>query len=196
MRQDSELISAVLKGEKAQFCELVRRHQQALMRVSLRMTKDLSQAEDVVQEAFVKAFEKLHSFEGRSSFKSWLFQIAINTAKNKLRSGGNRETVSLDDVQLISPSHPEISLFRGTLERALRGEVDRLPYRQRAAVSLRIFEDLSFQEVAEVMACPYDTAKANYRHGLMALRHRLAHNPAVLSWMEAIRDEEVLEMEA
>lgn len=197
MRADMEIVQAVLQGEKTQFSELVRRHQQALLRVSFRFTKDITHAEDVVQESFIKAYEKLHLFEGRASFKSWLFQIAINTAKNKLRSGVNyRESISLDDVQLISHSHPEISLFRATLERALRGEVERLPQRQRVAVSMRIFEDLSFADIAQVMECPYDTAKANYRHGLMALRHRLAKNPAMLSWMETIREEEVMEVEA
>ena len=192
MRADMELVQAVLEGEKTQFSELVRRHQQALLRVSFRFTKDLTQAEDVVQDSFMKAYEKLHLFEGRSSFKSWLFQIAINTAKNRLRASSNRESISLDDIQLISHSHPEVNLFRATLERALRGEVERLPHRQKLAVSMRIFEDLSFAEIAHLMECPYDTAKANYRHGLMALRHRLAKNPAMLSWMDTIRDEEMM----
>jgi RNA polymerase sigma-70 factor (ECF subfamily) len=129
-------------------------------------------AEDVVQESFIKAFEKIHMFEGRSSFKTWLFQIAVNTAKNKLRSLP-QEHVSIEDVHLGIDPGAETSLVRQDLRRVIRAEVERLPEKQRVALTLRIFEDLSFKEIAQIMQCPYDTAKANYRHGLMRLKERL-----------------------
>jgi len=138
-------------------------------------------AEDIVQESFIKAFEKIDSFEGRSAFKSWLFQIAVNTAKNRLRSMP-LEQVSVEEIPLGVAAGAESGLARGDLSRLLRAEVDRLPERQRLALTLRIFEDLSFKEIAQIMGCPYDTAKANYRHGLLKLKERLEELQSDTDW--------------
>ena len=98
-KTDLELIEEVRQGQRASFSELVKRHQRGLLRLSMRFMKDLDCAQDVVQEAFIKAYEKLSLFEGRASFKSWLFQIAVNTAKNKLRE--NRHQFSdIEDVSI------------------------------------------------------------------------------------------------
>src|SRR5262245_22038969 len=83
--EDLKWVERVRAGERSAFSNLVRRHQKSLMRLCLRFMKDVDAAEDVVQESFIKAYERLTSFEARASFKSWLFQIAVNTAKNKLR---------------------------------------------------------------------------------------------------------------
>ena len=96
---DLELIERVKLGDKSAFSSLVIRHQRGLLRLGLRFVKDLDQAEDIVQEAFIKAYEKLSTFEGRSSFKSWLYQIALNTARNRLREN-RRETVDVEDTHL------------------------------------------------------------------------------------------------
>lgn len=192
MKPDKELVQAVLAGNVAEFNDLVLRYRQPLLRVSVRFTKDMPAAEDVVQEALIKAFERLHLFEGRATFKSWLFQIAINTAKNRLRGGSRRESVNIDDVDLVTVRHAEHSLSQTNLEQRLKDEVNLLPTRQRLAVSLRIFEELTFQEVAEIMECPYDTAKANFRHGLTALRDRLSEDLGLKSWMDALRQDEAV----
>lgn len=78
---DIEVVEKVKGGDKKAYSILVRRHQKSLFRMSMRFVKDSDVAEDVVQESFIKAYERLASFEARSSFRSWLFQIAINTAK-------------------------------------------------------------------------------------------------------------------
>jgi RNA polymerase sigma-70 factor (ECF subfamily) len=169
MKSDSELVLEMRQGDKSAFSELVRRHQRGLLRLALRMTRDQALAEDVVQESFFKVYQKIDLFEGRASFKSWLFQIALNTAKNKFREKG-RDSVSVDDLHLGVDSGAEIGLLRAASQRRIRDEVDRLPERQKMALSLRIYEDLSFKEIAEIMECPYDTAKANYRHALLKLR--------------------------
>lgn len=189
MKADLELVKEVLAGHRQSFSELVRRHQKALLRLSFRFTRDLGAAEDVVQETFIRAFEKLKLFEGRSSFKSWLYQIAINTAKNRLRKV-NLEVMSLDNMDFGVVAGAERQLIQEDLLVHLKREVGRLPHRQKTAVVLRIFEDLSFKEIAQIMECPYDTAKANYRHGLMALRHRMEQNPewAVFSGMNDFND--------
>lgn len=182
MKADQLLVEEAKKGERAAFSELVGRHQKSLLRLAVRMTRDLEHAEDIVQDSFIKAYQKLHLFEGRSSFKSWLFQIAINTAKNKMRPY-RPEQIDLEKANLSVDPRAEMRLEDQEVHRLLRDEVDRLPSKQKMAISLRVFEDLSFKEIAEIMECPYDTAKANYRHALMKLRHRfqqiIAHKPMV-----------------
>lgn len=181
MKADIELVDDVKRGDKAAFGELVRRHQTALLRVCSRMTRDTELAEDVVQESFVKAYTKISLFEGRSSFKSWLFQIALNTARNKLRT--NRlETVNIDNVNISTDDNAEHALIQLNIRDILRQEVEKLPERQRVALELRIYEDLSFQEIAQIMNCPYDTAKANYRHGLMKIKSSLESNEQLKNW--------------
>ncbi len=151
------------------FAELVRRHQRGLLRLVMRLTRELPLAEDIVQESFIKAYEKIELFEGRASFKSWLFQIGLNTAKNRFRARSPEEFTTDLQVGGVDPG-AERELVKGDISRRLRAEVDRLPERQRIAISLRVFEDLSFKEIAQIMNCPYDTAKANYRHALLKLR--------------------------
>jgi RNA polymerase sigma-70 factor (ECF subfamily) len=174
MKADQELIEDTKNGDKAAFSELVKRHQKLLMRVALRITRDLETAEDIVQDSFLKAYQKLSTFKGEASFRSWLCQITINTAKNKLRS--RKPTVNIDDTQLSVNTNGEGIRIQVDLQAAVRTEVDLLPAKQKLALTLRIYEDLSFQEIADIMECPYDTAKANFRHGLMKLRHRFQEN--------------------
>lgn len=182
---DLELVEKVKSGDRKSFSELVRRHQRGVLRLSLRFVKDMDTAEDVTQEAFIKAYEKLSSFEGRASFKSWLFQIAVNTARNKLREW-KKDTVDVDDVQLAVAAEAETALVHGAVSDLLQQEVDKLPHKQKTALVLRVYEDLSFNEIAEIMECPYDTAKANYRHALMKLRQTFEQQSELKNWTEEV----------
>ncbi|MBL7545174.1 MAG: sigma-70 family RNA polymerase sigma factor [Bdellovibrionaceae bacterium] len=166
---DSDLVQEIKIGNRKAFSEIVKRHQKSLLRMSLRFVRDLDMAEDVVQESFIKAYEKLNAFEGRSTFKSWLFQIAVNTAKNKLRER-KRLTTDIDSIQLAVGAVAETSLVHSALSQEIQEEIDKLPTKQRTALILRVYEDLSFKEIADIMECPYDTAKANYRHALIKLK--------------------------
>ncbi len=173
MKNDFMILEEVKGGNIDAFSELVLRHKKVILRMALRMTRDLELAEDIVQDSFLKAFRKIHLFENRSSFKSWLFQIAINTAKNKIRSL-RMNHVNIDNVSISIAPKGETDLHESDLRGALRLEIDRLPPKQKMALELRVFEELSFKEISEIMECPYDTAKANYRHALMKLRSRFA----------------------
>lgn len=182
---DLELIEKVKSGDRSAFSELVKRHQRSVLRMSLRFVKDIDTAEDVTQEAFIKAYEKLSSFEGRASFKSWLFQIAVNTARNKLRER-KRDSVDIDDVQLAVDAEAETNLVHVAVSDILQKEVDKLPIKQKTALVLRVYEDLSFNEIAEIMECPYDTAKANYRHALLKLRDTFEQQSELKNWTEEV----------
>ncbi|WP_374032088.1 RNA polymerase sigma factor [Bdellovibrio bacteriovorus] len=182
---DLELVEKVKSGDRRAFSELVKRHQRSVLRLSLRFVKDMDTAEDVTQEAFIKAYEKLNTFEGRSSFKSWLFQIAVNTARNKLREW-KRDTVDIDDVQLAVDAEAETTLVHTAVSDILKNEVEKLPFKQKTALVLRVYEDLSFNEIADIMECPYDTAKANYRHALMKLRQTFEQQAELKNWTEEV----------
>ena len=182
---DNDAIVLVRSGERSAFSLLVRRHQKSLLRLSLRFVKDMDTAEDVVQESFIKAYERLNSFEARSSFRSWLFQIAINTAKNKLRDRRD-DTTDIENIPLAVAARAETGLLHNAVAELIQRHVEDLPFKQRTALTLRIYEDLSFKEIAEIMECPYDTAKANYRHALMRLREELQTHSDLKAWTEEV----------
>jgi RNA polymerase sigma-70 factor (ECF subfamily) len=187
MKTDVRLVEEVKEGDTAAFAELVSRHQKGLLRMVVRVTRDLYIAEDVVQDSFLKAYRKIGSFEGRSSFRNWLYQIGLNTARNRLRTL-HRESLELKESIMAEGPKAESLLLANHLRAIVKSEVDALPLRQRTALTLRIFEDMSFKEIAEIMQCPYDTAKANYRHALMKLRHRFNEKLALdASEMEVLK---------
>jgi len=185
MSTDLELVEKVRGGNRKAFSELVKRHQKGLLRMSLRFLKNINTAEDVVQESFIKAYEKLNSFEGRSSFKSWLYQITVNTARNKLRES-RLETTDIEFVQISVGAVAETSLVHTAVKDMIQFEVDKLPLKQKTALVLRVYEDLSFKEIAEIMECPYDTAKANYRHALIKLKQSFEARKDLKSWTEQV----------
>jgi RNA polymerase sigma-70 factor (ECF subfamily) len=186
MKTDLELIQDVKCGQKKSFEALVIRHEKFLMKSIVRMTRDLDAAEDIVQDTFIKAYKRLTLFEGRSSFRSWLYQIALNTARNRFRKH-SRETVGTDNMDVAVDTQIENQVIALDVRSILQGEIAKLPDRQRTALSLRIFEDLSFKEIADIMDCPYDTAKANYRHALLKLKERLEGNSMLKTWTEQPR---------
>ncbi len=172
---DFELVRKTKDGYIEAFTILVKRYQQPLQNVCVRYVRDAQLAEDIVQESFLKAYEKLASFQFRSAFKSWLYRIAINTSKNSLRS--KKPTVDIEHVQLRVESLCEINMIERQLLHQAQEIIEVLPDKQQQALKLRVFDDLSFKEVAHKMDCPYDTAKANYRHGLVKLKEKM-----VLTW--------------
>ncbi len=180
---DGVLIESAKSGDSKAFSSLVLKHQQSLLRLCMRFTTSHDLAEDIVQDTFVKAYRKLDSFEGRSSFKSWLFQIAINTAKNKIRA--TKDTVNIDTVQISIGGLSSEGIEKQGVREMIREFVDELPEKQKTALTLRIYDDLSFKEIAEIMECPYDTAKANYRHGLLSIKKNMEKR----NLLEFIREE-------
>lgn len=172
---DFELVRKTRDGYPDAFSILVRRYQKPLHSLSMRYVRDTQLAEDVVQESFLKAFEKLASFQFRSAFKSWLYRIVINTAKNALR--GSRVMVDIDKVPIKIDNQCEVTLIEKQLLEQTQEIIKSLPDKQQKAVNLRVFEDMSFKEVAHKMECPYDTAKANYRHGLLKIKEKM-----VITW--------------
>ncbi|MBT4760383.1 MAG: RNA polymerase sigma factor [Bdellovibrionaceae bacterium] len=170
-KKDTELVTDVKEGVPGAFSELVERHRKYMMALVFKMTRDASIADDVVQEALMKAYTKIHLFRGTASFKSWLFRITVNTAKNVLRSK-SRYMTPMEENTVAVESKGENKVYNSNLNEIFVVEINLLPDRQRMALKLRVFDDLNFKEIAEIMQCPYDTAKANYRHALLKLKKK------------------------
>ena len=170
MDEDLDLMTRVLAGEREAFDELVVKYQKPLYSLLYRMVSSHEDAADLLQNAFVKAFKGLGSFERRSSFKTWLYQIAINLAKNVYRDRSRAEYVPIDNVVIRrNPRTLETLIVkenRALLRQALVG----LPEKQRITLLLRIQEDKKFEEIAGIMKCSVGTAKANYHHAVQKLK--------------------------
>jgi RNA polymerase sigma-70 factor (ECF subfamily) len=186
---DLDLVRKIKAGDREAFGELVDRHQKAVYRLAVRFVGDYGVAEDIVQESFFKAFQKINLFEERSSFKSWLFRIAINTCKNRWRAKSYHD-VNLNDIVVSVGERTTKQLEHDEIQEFLHQEVEKLPHKQKTALKLRVFEDLSFQDIAQIMSCPYDTAKANYRHAVLKLKAAFEPNNTGRSRVGWILDKE------
>ncbi|HSH75773.1 MAG TPA: RNA polymerase sigma factor [Longimicrobiales bacterium] len=169
---DLELVRRGRAGDELALGALVRRHHGAAYRVALSFVKQDDLAQDVVQDAFLKAFRGLEGFRAEASFRTWLLTITGNEARSALRRVDRRRETTLDDVG------PVASDERGPAEAAIAAEeaqrvrrmLDRLPEKQRLSVSLRIDEGLSFREIGEVIGSSEGAARVNYFHGIRRLR--------------------------
>jgi RNA polymerase sigma-70 factor (ECF subfamily) len=160
----------VQAGEKAAFDLLVLKYQNKLAKLISRYIRDHSEVMDVTQEAFIKAYRALPKFRGDSAFYTWLYRIAINTAKNFLVAQGRRppstDIDSVDaeqyevDSMLKDRATPEKLAQRDEIEAAVMRAIEELPEDLRTAITLREFEGLSYEEIAEAMECPIGTVRS------------------------------------
>jgi RNA polymerase sigma-70 factor (ECF subfamily) len=176
MDQDSGLIDSALAGAREAFDELVLKYQKPLYGMLYRMVSDPDDAADLLQKTFVKAFTGLAGFERRSSFKTWLYQIAINLAKNLYRDRAQAERVPLDNVVIKrNPRTLDRLIVKEQRER-LRNAMTGLPEKQRLTVMLRVQEGKKFEEIAAIMKCSVGTSKANYHHAVQKLKGMMAED--------------------
>ncbi len=166
---DEQLVARVQKGDKRSFDLLVLKYQHKVLALVRRYVKDHAEAEDVAQEAFVKAYRAIASFRGDSAFYTWLYRIAVNTAKNFLDARKRRPAsdVDIDEVEDFAFSEalrveetPESLLATQDLHRVVEEALAALPEELRKALLLREFDGLSYEEIAEVMDCPIGTVRS------------------------------------
>jgi len=167
---DRQLVARVQKGDKRAFDMLVLKYQYKVNAIVSRYIHDFDEVNDVVQEAFIKAYRAMGKFRGDSQFYTWLYRIAVNTAKNYLVARNRRppaSDVDASDAEFFSGSDylkdidtPENLLLRDELERVVDNAINNLPEDLRTAVTLREFEDLSYEDIAAVMDCPVGTVRS------------------------------------
>lgn len=182
---DRRLVERVQQGDKMAFDLLVTKYQRKLFRLVLRLVNNQAEAEDVVQETFIKAYRALHQFRGDSAFYTWLYRIGINTAKNFLDNQVRRMQVSADaNAGQIEPYEEGENLLRDidTPESVLASKqiaqtvdiaMDDLPDDLRMALSLREIEGLSYDEIASVMDCPIGTVRSRIFRARESIATRL-----------------------
>lgn len=180
---DQALVKRVQQGDKSAFDLLVRKYQHRIVALISRYVSDWSECQDVAQEAFIRAYRALGSFRGDAQFYTWLYKIAVNTAKNHLVAQSRRPPTDdvdvLDAVQFDSGERlrdtdtPEYELLRQEIERAVAEAVEQLPEELRTAITLREVDGLSYEEIAEAMDCPIGTVRSRIFRAREAIDARL-----------------------
>ncbi len=181
---DQALVERVQRGDKRAFELLVSKYQRKIFRLLSRLIRDPAEIEDVAQEAFIKAYRALPNFRGESAFYTWLYRIAINTAKNHLVAQGRRAPTStetevedaenFDDAdQLRDVNTPDSMLQSRQVGEAVNRAIEKLPEDLRTAIVLRELEGLSYEEIAESMNCPIGTVRSRIFRALEAIANEL-----------------------
>ena len=167
---DKQLVAQVKKGDSRAFDMLVLKYQHRIMALISRYVHVADEVQDVAQEAFIKAYKALPRFRGDSAFYTWMYRIAINTAKNHLVSRSRRPPgtdVELEDAEyyegggaLRELENPENALFGNELKEVVEAAIGNLPDDLRTAVTLREFDGLSYEDIADIMDCPVGTVRS------------------------------------
>lgn len=167
---DQILVARVQRGEKGAFDLLVRKYQHKVAKLISRYVSNRAEVEDVTQEVFIKAFRGLPGFRGESAFYTWLYRIAVNTAKNYLESQGRRPTSTgldaestevLDRMEsLRDVATPERDMLTDEIADTVNRAIAALPPDLRTAITLRDLDGLSYEEIAQVMDCPIGTVRS------------------------------------
>lgn len=180
---DQALVQRVQAGEKKAFDLLVGRYQHRIVSVISRYVHDWSDAQDVAQDTFIRAYRAMGNFRGDSQFYTWLYKIAINTAKNWLVAQGRRppsddidvaDAVQFDNgARLRDTDTPEQELMRREIEQTVAAVVEALPEELRMAITLREVDGLSYDEISETMNCPIGTVRSRIFRARDAIDQKL-----------------------
>jgi len=180
---DQLLVERVQKGDKRAFDMLVLKYQHKIVSLVSRYVSDHAEAMDVSQEAFIKAYRALKRFRGDSAFYTWLYRIAINTAKNHLVAQSRRppqsdvDAVDAEQYQIDSRlkdrASPEHELLREEIEQTIHDAISDLPEDLRVAITLREMEGMSYEEIATTMDCPIGTVRSRIFRAREAIDQRL-----------------------
>ena len=182
---DAELVLRVQQGDKRAFELLVAKYQRRVERLISRLIRDPAEVEDVAQEAFIKAYRALPQFRGESAFYTWLYRIAVNTAKNFLVSQGRRprpladtpaeeDGESFDAADVVEDNNtPDAVLHSRQVAETVNAAIEALPPDLRTALTLREIEGLTYEEIAEAMDCPIGTVRSRIFRAREAIAERL-----------------------
>lgn len=180
---DLDLVQRVQQGDRRAFDQLVLRYQHKVLKLVLRYMRNHAEAEDIAQEAFLKAYRAIHSFRGDSAFYTWIYRIAINTAKNALVAAKRRPLdydLDLQDPEqneragrLRDEASPESLLLTDEIRQTVDAAIAALPEDLRRAVVLREYEGLSYEEISAVMDCPVGTVRSRIFRAREAIDRQL-----------------------
>jgi RNA polymerase sigma-70 factor, ECF subfamily len=167
---DRELAEKFRQGDRSAFDVLVRRHQKGVWKIVRRYVKRDADAFDITQQVFVRAFKALGGFRGAATVRSWLYRIAINCALSWIRDHRREEPTEIAEDSLTEMPTAPGRIASDQDGARLRQAIAQLPPKQRMVLELRVFDDLSFKEVAELADCSENTAKVNFHYAVKKLR--------------------------
>ncbi len=181
---DQVLVERVQAGDKQAYGLLVAKYQRKLLRLISRLVRDPAEAEDVAQEAFIKAYRALPSFRGESAFYTWLYRIGVNTAKNWLVANGRRAPTTTEfdneDAEAFGESDllrevdtPERLLMTKQIGDTVNAAMAALPEELRTAITLREIDGLSYEDIAQAMDCPIGTVRSRIFRARESIAARL-----------------------
>jgi RNA polymerase sigma-70 factor (ECF subfamily) len=182
---DALLVERVKQGDQRAFALLVAKYERRVQRLLSRLVRDSAEIEDITQEAFIKAYRALPQFRGESAFYTWLYRIAINTAKNYLATKSRRpvtvgEFQGADDGEFFDlgdvvedNNTPDAVLHSRQVAEAVNAAIEALPEDLKAAITLREIEGLSYEEIAQAMDCPIGTVRSRIFRAREAIAQRL-----------------------
>ncbi len=180
---DKQLVERVRRGDKRAFDLLILKYQHKIISIVGRYLGDRNDVQDVSQETFIKAYRAIPNFRGESAFYTWLYRIAINTAKNHLVSKSRRPPnidIDIDDGEFQDNSavlrdneSPQASLATKQMEEVIFRAIENLPAELRVAVTLREFEGLSYEEIARIMDCPVGTVRSRIFRAREAIEQKI-----------------------
>lgn len=184
MPSDEELVEKIRQGDRTAFRTLVEKYQRRIYAVAYGLLGNREDALDAVQEAFIKAYRSLEGFKGKSSFYTWLYRIAANTAIDLGKKGSRREEVEFrEEIEAneekgnypIAPTSkdPASELMKKELGALIEDAIQKLPPEQRTAIVLREIEGLSYREIAKVMRCSQGTVMSRLHYGRKKLQELL-----------------------
>lgn len=168
--QDKDLVARFQAGDQGAFDLLMLKYQTRIAKLVFRLVRDPDEVQDVVQETFIKTYRALPRFRGDSEFFTWIYRIALNTAKNHLITRSRRPPASdidvgdaeqmIPDARLKDEATPERILQRDEIQQAILDAMDQLPEHLRTAITLREYDGLSYEQIGEVMDCPVGTVRS------------------------------------
>jgi RNA polymerase sigma-70 factor (ECF subfamily) len=187
--EEAKLAVAAGKGDRKAFAELVKRYQKKIMKLGFRMLNHRQEAEDVVQETFLRVHSNLHRYDATQKFSTWIYRIATNLCIDRLRrrkeqvsldaelSDGTGESKTQDVHSTIASSQPspESQMILSELQDQVQRAVQDLPDKYRMAIVLRYMQELSLQEIGEILEIPIATVKTRIHRGREVLRKKLEH---------------------
>jgi RNA polymerase sigma-70 factor (ECF subfamily) len=171
---DRRLVEAFLAGRREAFDLIVERHRRNVYQLCYRFVGNHEDAADLAQDVFIRAFKGLRHFKGQSSLGTWLYRVGVNACLNRL-AVKRPETEAIDSTQHVDTRavNPLEGVLRGERAAAVRLAIDRLPPKQRATLMLRVYQELTHEEIAGVLGSSVGAVKANFFHALGNLRRLL-----------------------
>lgn len=180
---DQQLVARVQKGDRRAFDLLVIKYQHRILALVSRFIPDFAEAQDVTQEAFIKAYRALPNFRGESQFYTWMYRIAVNTAKNFLVSRNRRtpiRDIDVEDAEFFADegnmkdiASPDSLIARDQLQQVVFQTIENLPEELRIAITLREIDGLSYEEIAQVMGCPIGTVRSRIFRAREAIEQKM-----------------------